>query len=289
MENTELVTIDLKNPTKGIIEFQEVHEQLDDLVEKYDVILDASTEDGYLQTKDAIKVLSGVRIKVEKARKAWKAPVLEAGKAIDKFAKSLETVVVGLEKPMISAKQEQDNKVKLAKEKRLNDLNIKIKAITDASFEAIGKPAIEIQAIIERVEAVDALEGFYDLTDKAIEARLSTLEILKRAHAQQNQQEAQAEENARLRAMLESKPKLEVQSQPQDIAPIQPSAQSYQPAPVAVAPVQQQAPIAKKVDLDQVAKSLVEFFEDNEIDNLETIAEMIVNNQVPFINVTVKD
>jgi DNA-binding ferritin-like protein len=112
MENTELVTIDLKNPTKGIIEFQEVHEQLDDLVEKYDVILDASTEDGYLQTKDAIKVLSGVRIKVEKARKAWKAPVLEAGKAIDKFAKSLETVVVGLEKPMISAKQEQDNKVK---------------------------------------------------------------------------------------------------------------------------------------------------------------------------------
>jgi hypothetical protein len=120
-----------------------------------------------------------------------------------------------------------------------------------------------------------------------LKARLDTLELLDRAFLQQQQQEAQAEENARLRAMVETKQTLEVQTETQTQG-IDNNVTHYNtrlsPSPQVIS----QQPIKRSIDFDKVTSDLLGFFDDNGITELRDCLKMVVNNEVPYINVTVK-
>jgi len=146
---------------------------------KYDIVPDATTKEGYEMVKTSLSDLVKYRTSLESERKAKKQPHIDAGKTIDSEAKRIQSVLTPMETVFKNAKESEDKKVELAKQKRLADLQKKINSITENLHQARGKDSEGIKEHIKAVEEIDALEGFYDLTDQAIQTRIDTLTDLK--------------------------------------------------------------------------------------------------------------
>jgi len=293
---SEFNNIDLENPTKDITEFSKTDAGLAELTERYSAVPDAGTADGYDFIKGATRELTGLRSKIEKARKSWKAPFLDAGKKIDSEAKRITSVLEGLEKPYKEAKAVHDNKVALEKERRIRELTAKIDAIKNTVNTSRGKPSIEIQAALSEVQAIDALEGFFDLTDLAIDARLETMEILEQMLSQQISAENIARENAELKRQLEESqkaaaalvvPEAVPDREIEEAAPVRVIQEEDQKVERAE-PVSRDQPLARGEGVKQPADLLAEFFIDNDIYDVRAIAELIVSNNLPIVNVSLK-
>ena len=285
----DLQTIDLNDPTANIEIFQKTDLALADLTKRFNVVPEVATKDGYEFARTAIKEISGYRTKLEKARKEYKAPILEAGRILDGEAKRITDVLQGLETPFKTAKHEQDNIAKLAKEKRLRELTEKIDAISENTRLAFGKTAVEIKAILDAVSSIDTLEGYYDLTDLAIRTQVDTIKSLTAMHQQAEDSERIAIERAEFKKQLdEANAKLAStetvepihQAPPMEVGSIE------QPAPRAMEAIQT-AP-AKQVNHEKTIQQVADFFNDNGISDIDIIAEFIVMNRIPMINVTIK-
>ena len=199
---TDFTNVDLQNPTTGMTVLNQTDRHLSVLRDNYNYVPDTSTTEGFEAVKDAVKKLTKYRTSLEKERKAWKAPFLEAGKKIDSEAKRITAELLEIEAPFKQAKIEKEKALELAKEKRLNDIRVKIQWITDHVMNSIGKTSEEIQASIQAVGETDTIEGFYELTDEAVQARLTTLSTLETMYNQAKNAEIQQKE------LLESRAKL---------------------------------------------------------------------------------
>jgi colicin import membrane protein len=148
------------------------------------------------------------RIALEKARKAAKAPVLELGRNIDTFARSLETKLLEGEThydDQIKAEEkrrEEEREEKLRKEaervagirRRIDEVFVSVPSMMD------GSTAAELVDEIKRVVAIDIDAGFQELAGEAALAKDAALSSLRRMQEKAAAREA---DEARLKAERE--------------------------------------------------------------------------------------
>lgn len=174
--SVQLAKIDFEKNQVAV--FNATEAALSALREKYGTVPDVETAEGYDLAKAGIKEITGYRTGLEKKRKEIKAPYLDAGKIIDAEARRITGELEALESPLKEAKQKVDEREAREKAERIAKLQAKVDAITAHIEEAKGKSADEIAAIIERVDAIDPLIDFYDLTQEAVAARKDALAAL---------------------------------------------------------------------------------------------------------------
>lgn len=231
---SEFQHIDLENPTKSIAVFNKTEAGLSDLKKRFGVVPDATTKEGYEFIKKAVSELTKTRTAVEKERKRWKAPFLDAGRIIDSEAKRIISAIEEIEFPLKQAKKSEDEKISRQKQERLDKLNEKITWMTDCVNGAIGKTSNEIKQIKDDVEAVDTLNGFYELTDKANMTRAKVLDQLGRMYQQQisfeESERKRLEMEAHVAAIEVDKP---IEEDPANVSiePNENSLRYHQPAP----------------------------------------------------------
>lgn len=177
---------------------------IDGLSHKYEIVHDAKSKEGYALIKAGIKDVGKVVRDIEKARKDKKSFYLESGRAVDAKAKEVTVPFTGLLEPMKKAKQEEDARVAKIKQDRIDKLQLKIDEIYNAIDDAQGKASDEISSVIEKVEAINPEEGFYDLTHEAIVARSKMLSQL----ATMLTEKLAFEESERNRVALEEKQRI---------------------------------------------------------------------------------
>ena len=140
------------NKSNQLVEYGVTDAALATLKDKYAVVPDAATKEGYAEIKAGLKELTPLRTDVEKKRKELKADALEYGRKVDGEAKRITGVILELETPFKEAKKLQDEK-----EERIKQ-------------EALEKERARIAAIEQKVT------GIKNLTEGLLGAELSTLE-----------------------------------------------------------------------------------------------------------------
>lgn len=196
---TSLTDVNVEEGKVEVEVFNKTEAALSELRKKYDVIPDATTEEGYTFVKEGVKELTTYRTSLDAERKRIKAPYLEAGRIIDAEAKRITEELVKLEDPLKAAKKEVDDREKRLKEERLRRLNQRIQEIRDFVTNARGKDSATIAGMIEQVDAIDTSQDFFELSKEAAEARAKTLEQLEEIFSDRLEHEAakrQAEEQA---------------------------------------------------------------------------------------------
>lgn len=264
---TNLKNVDLENGTVEVIEYSQTNAALAMLREKYAVVPDANTEEGYALVKTGIKELTTLRTSLEAARKREKEPYLLAGKIIDAEAKRITEELVKLEDPMKAAKKEVDDRIERERQERIARLQLKVDAIKAMPAQVRGKSSAEIAEMLDRVGEIDAAHDYYDLTKEAVAARQAALDELaqmlndrlafeaaeeerKRVEAQnaelRRQQEAQQAELRRQQAELERQQQ-EIQRQQEEMR------QQREALARAQAAINQPAPAADPVAIEEPA------------------------------------
>ena len=175
---TILKNVDLKKGTVEVAEYNATTAALAALREKYFVLPDANTDEGYDFIKAGIKELTGLRTKLEDARKREKAPYLQAGQIIDNEAKRITAELVQLEDPMKAAKKEVDDRVERERQERVARLQVKVDAIKAMPGLVRGKSSAEISEMIDRCGEIDTTHDFFDLTKEATVAQQAALDEL---------------------------------------------------------------------------------------------------------------
>lgn len=175
---TILQNVDLEKGTVEVTEYSTTNAALAALREKYAVVPDANTEEGYDLVKNGIKELTTLRTSLEAARKREKDPYLHAGRIIDAEAKRITEELVKLEDPMKAAKKEVDDRIERQRQERINRLQLKVDAIQAMPAQVRGKSSAEVSAMLDRVGEIDAMHDYYDLTKEAVAAREAALDEL---------------------------------------------------------------------------------------------------------------
>jgi colicin import membrane protein len=193
-----------------------------------DIACDVMTPAGMKQAIAGRAAWREPRIAVEKARKAAKAPVLELGRAIDTFAKELETKLLAGEShydeqiKAEEARKEAEKAAKIEAERKrverhlasIADISAGLSEVAGASSEAI---ALEIKS----VEAWEIGESWEEFREQAQAARDGTLSKLREMHdsavaAESEQARIKAEqeaEAARLKAEREELARLRAEQE----------------------------------------------------------------------------
>ncbi len=175
---TILNNVDLDNGTVEVTEYSTTNAALALLSEKYSIVPDVNTPDGYEFVKTGIKELTGLRTSLEAARKREKEPYLKAGQIIDAEAKRITSELVKLEDPMKAAKKEVDDRAERERQERIARLQAKVDAIKAMPARVRGGSSIEISHMLDHVGEIDAMHDFYDLTKEAVAARQASLDEL---------------------------------------------------------------------------------------------------------------
>lgn len=208
---TDLNFVDIENGSVEVEVFKKTDAALAVLHERYSVVPDVETKEGYKEAKSALKELVSYRTGLEKERKRIKQPYIDAGKLIDSEAKRITAELVELETPIKEAKQEVDEREKRQKEERLNKYRDRIQAILNNVDLARNASSDEIADLIEGVESISC-DDFYELKSEAIEARSKTLDQLGDMYSQKLEYERNAAEREKLekeRKEIEAKRQLE--------------------------------------------------------------------------------
>lgn len=214
---TNLKNVDLEKGTVEVDEYSQTNAALAMLREKYSVVPDANTEEGYALVKTGIKELTTLRTSLESARKREKEPYLQAGRIIDAEAKRITEELVKLEDPMKAAKKEVDDRIERERQERIARLQMKVDAIKAMPAQVRGKSSAEIAEMLDRVGEIDAMHDYYDLTKEAVAAREAALNELTQMLTDRLAFEAAEEERRKLEAQLaEQKAEMRRQQEAQE-------------------------------------------------------------------------
>lgn len=197
---TTIEKVDLEKGTVEVAEYTQTNAALAMLREKYAVLPDVNTNEGYELVKAGIKELTTIRTTLEAARKRVKDPYLQAGKIIDAEAKRITDELVKLEEPMKVAKKEVDDRIERERQERIARLQVKVDAIKAMPSQVRGKSSKEIADMLDRVGEIDAMHDFYDLTKEALAARQAAMDELAQMLTDRLALEAAEEELSRIEA-----------------------------------------------------------------------------------------
>jgi hypothetical protein len=177
-----------------------------------DVIVgDIASTKGMARAVESRAAWRDPRIRVEKARKAAKAPLLDLGRTIDAFAAGIEARLrLGEEHYDRQIKAEEARKAaERAERERIDRLRIErheraIDEIRARAMLAASRPADEVAQMVAKLEQqeIDA-EAWEEFADRARVARRLALDIMRAAHASAVLREAEEARRAAERAEQE--------------------------------------------------------------------------------------
>lgn len=196
-----------------IKEYSVIEAGLAELKNKYAVIHDVSTTEGYNQCKKDAREVGKYRIELESKRKEIKGPALQKCKDIDEEAKRIQAEIALVEDPLKLAYKSVDERVKKEKEERLAKIESEIEAIKSYKDRSFSATPAEISEFIEVVDGIDCTEGFYELTKEALIARKETLEHLNSALKQAAQREIEEKKRVEQEAELEELRKIKAEQE----------------------------------------------------------------------------
>lgn len=199
---TILKSVDLEHGTVEVTEYSQTNAALTMLREKYAVVPDANTDEGYDFVKAGIKELTSLRTGLEAARKREKAPYLKAGEIIDAEAKRITVELVRLEDPMKAAKKEVDDRIERERVERIARLQLKVDAIKTMPTQVRGKSSAEISDMIDSCGEIDTAHDFYDLTKEAQTAQQAAMDELTQMLTDRLEFETAEEGRKKLEAQL---------------------------------------------------------------------------------------
>lgn len=154
---------------KDIGIFSATNAALASFKEKYSVVPDCSTKEGYEQAKEAIGILVKSRTAVDGARLEKTEVYRDMVKAINTEGSRIMDALKELETPLKDAKQLIDDEEKRKREERIAKLQEKVDEIKVFIELAKGKSSAEIQDIMESVELIPTDSEFFDLKKEAID------------------------------------------------------------------------------------------------------------------------
>lgn len=178
IETTSTAIVEFDKIAAGIAAIEADHPR--------DVICEVRTSAGMKQAIAGRAAWRGPRIAVERARKAAKAPVLDLGRRIDAFAKSLEA-------RLLEGEQHYDRQIKAEEERRERERQAKLEAerrrvaaireridwIRAAPVRAAGKPLAVVRALGREVFDLAIDESFEEFAEEAAQVRGETLEAMR--------------------------------------------------------------------------------------------------------------
>ncbi len=145
-----------------LIKYDVTEASLTTLKNKYAVMPDVKTKEGYSIIRNGITEIRDIRIKIEKKRKELKTDALEWGRKVDSEAKKITTILLEIEAPMKKFKIQHDDQIKAekeakkkAEEERKRIIIDKIQVIQAVLLDCVGKNSVEIKKIIYITNAVD--------------------------------------------------------------------------------------------------------------------------------------
>ncbi len=166
---------------KDIEAFNTTNAALAELKNRYCVVADCTTKEGYDENKRGLIYLSKLWNSVDKDRKAKTEEAREYVKGVNGEGNRIINELKELGKPMKEARIAEDERAEREKEARIAKLQLKVDGIYEYKNKSKGLDSEAIATLIEEVEAIDENEGFYDLRKEAMHARIETLEHLRSA------------------------------------------------------------------------------------------------------------
>ena len=184
--------------TTQIKEYSKTEAALAELAEKYSVVPDYKTEDGYKEGEVGRKELKGYRVSLDKKRKELGEKARTHLNLVNSEAKPIHEALVKLEQPFIDAKKgadEAEQRIKdeeLAKEEtRIREIEVKIAFIKNSVN--CPRTVNDISEIISNVNKVDTEDGFDEFSDAATLAKEDVIKQLEGMLLEAEEQEKQAE------------------------------------------------------------------------------------------------
>jgi hypothetical protein len=181
--------------------YNEFEASMTQLKDEGNFIPDTSTDEGYKASKEFAIKSRKIEINIEKVRVNEKKYFIECGKQVDSQAKSLTSEISNVRLPHFEAYKAVDNKIKIEKERRLNECQQKIDAMTCLIDKAQYAPSAEVADFIQSVTDTNTDEGFYELMLEAFNAKTRVLKTLAEMYENKQNAEAEAIELAELRAL----------------------------------------------------------------------------------------
>jgi len=160
------------------VDLMSVHENVNQLIKSAEfIIVKVDDKDSYKEAVELKKVIKNTHVAVEKKRKELKAPIIEAGKSLDAFAKSIYVPLKDaesiLKEKMLPYEQEQEKikeQERIAKEKEQQEkdaLNEKLMHLNSVLPDINScKNKSEIQEIENKLAEINP-KDFGERSDEA--------------------------------------------------------------------------------------------------------------------------
>lgn len=183
-----------------LIKLDAVEQALAGLREQYGTVPNVQTKEGYALCKKGIKELTTYRTSTEKLRKEITKPHRDFIERVNAYGKDLVEKLQVIEQPLKDAKQHEDERAERIKQERIaklrESININIWSFLDtiAGLDSNGLAELHDAAL-----AID-LDGYFDVTDEAEEAKADVLKRISEQHGQVLERERLAAEQAEVDA-----------------------------------------------------------------------------------------
>lgn len=183
-----------------LIKLDAVEQALAGLREQYGTVPNVQTKEGYALCKKGIKELTTYRTSTEKLRKEITKPHRDFIDRVNAYGKNLVEKLQVIEQPLKDAKQHEDERAERIKQERIaklrESININIWSFLDtiAGLDSNGLAELHDAAL-----AID-LDGYFDVTAEAEEAKADVLKRISEQHGQVLERERLAAEQAEVDA-----------------------------------------------------------------------------------------
>ncbi|WP_339934553.1 hypothetical protein [Vreelandella glaciei] len=183
-----------------LVKLNAVEKALVGLREQYGTVPNVQTKDGYALCKKGIKELTTYRTSTDKLRLEITEPHREFIKGVNNYSKDLTEKLQAIEQPLKDAKQHEDERAERIKQERIaklrESININIWSFLDtiAGLDSNGLAELHDAAL-----AID-LDGYFDVTAEAEEAKADVLKRISEQHGQVLERERLAAEQAEVDA-----------------------------------------------------------------------------------------
>jgi len=150
---------------------------LESLKEQYNYLPDCSTDDGLKSVKADYRAIRKVEINLDSKRKELGEKARKTLTSINDEAKEIDGKLKKISAPFKTAFELREAELKAQKEKRIAELQVKINDIK-AFSDTTNMSSDNISDVIEAVNDIDCLQGFYELTEDAVRVKSNVLDSL---------------------------------------------------------------------------------------------------------------
>lgn len=183
-----------------LVELDAVEQALAGLREQYGTVPDVRTKDGYALCKKGVRELTSYRTSTDKLRKAITQPHRDFIDRVNAYGKDLVEKLREIEQPLKDAKQHEDERAEREKQERIAKLrhaiDVNIWSFLDT---AEGLDSTGLAELHDAATQID-VEGYFDLTTEAEDAKAQVLAQLSERHGQALERERLAADQAELDA-----------------------------------------------------------------------------------------